>query len=240
MIAIRNSSRLRVFKISASARGTTVRATTSTPITTSTAFPSASRRPLGPPAARPARKGSTSIMGTTHRSWKISTPVASRPCGASISPLSVSPFKTSAVLDRATRKPSSKAICQEVPDALATRALAATVRPTCESPPTTTCRPISRSRPSENSIPMVKSSRMTPTSARLSTWCTSDTRPSALGPSSTPATMNPGKAGSLRRWNKRMTRRDTAKMTARSRRIRYWVMGLGDISLRRLHLVSCP
>src|SRR2546427_691767 len=118
MIAIRNSSRLRVFKISASARGTTVRATTSTPITTSTAFPSASRRPLGPPAARPARKGSTSIMGTTHRSWKISTPVASRPCGASISPLSVSPFKTSAVLDRATRKPSSKAICQEVPDAL--------------------------------------------------------------------------------------------------------------------------
>jgi len=36
-------------------------------------------------------------MGTTHKSWKISTPVARRPWGASISPLSVSPLRTMAV-----------------------------------------------------------------------------------------------------------------------------------------------
>ena len=85
-------------------------------------------------------------------------------------------------------------------------------------------------------MPMVKSSRMTPTSARLSTWCTSDTRPSALGPSRTPATMNPGRAGSLIRWNSRMTSRETAKMIARSLRTWYSLMAARGMSLPRARL----
>src|SRR5213079_1808411 len=182
MTAIRNNSRLRVLRISARARGTTVRASTSTLITTSTALPRARNSAPAPPLDRPARNGRTSIMGTTHRSWKISTPVARRPWGASISPLSVSPLRTMAVLESATRKPKSSDTRQLRWRAMASTQLRATVRPTCAPPPATTCRPISRSRLKENSMPMVKSSRMTPTSARLSTWCTSDTRPSALGP----------------------------------------------------------
>ena len=197
MIAIRKSSRLRVFRISASRRGTMVRARMVTPTTIRAAFPRAKASWAAPPVARPARNGSASMIGTTHKSWKISTPVARRPCGASISPLSVSPFSTRAVLERAMRHPRKSATCQGRPSAAATRAATATVSPTCSPPPTRTCRPISRSRLSENSMPIVKSSSTTPTSARLSTRCTSETRPRAFGPSSTPATMKPGRAGSL-------------------------------------------
>src|SRR2546426_9032457 len=56
----------------------------------STLFPYTDALPIcapAPPPDRPARNGRTSIIGTTHKSWKISTPVARRPCGASISPL---------------------------------------------------------------------------------------------------------------------------------------------------------
>src|SRR6059036_1000665 len=79
MTAMRNSSRLRVLRMTVRTRGTTVRASTNTLMTTSTALPSARSSAPAPPPDRPARNGSTSIMGTTHRSWKISTPVASRP-----------------------------------------------------------------------------------------------------------------------------------------------------------------
>src|SRR5256886_8901520 len=48
--------------------------------------------------------------------------------------------------------------------------------------------------------------------------------PISLGPSRTPATMNPGRAGSLIRWNTRMTSRETAKMIARSLRTWYSLM----------------
>src|SRR2546428_611554 len=224
MTAMRNNSRLRVLRISARTRGTTVRASTSTLITTSTALPSARNSAPPPPPDRPARNGRTSIKGTTHKSWNISTPVARRPWGASISPLSVSPLRTMAVLESATRKPRSSDTRQLRCSAMASTQLSATVRPTWAPPPATTCRPISRSRLRENSMPMVKSNRMTPTSARLSTWCASETKPSALGPSKTPATMNPGRAGSLIRWNTRMTSRETAKMIAKSLRAWYSLM----------------
>jgi len=217
MIAMRNNSRLRVFRISARTRGTTVRAATSTPTTTSAALPKATTSPAALPAARPARNGSASIMGTTHRSWKIRTPVASRPWGVSMSPFSVSSFRTIAVLDSAARKPRNRATCHRVVPAAAAAAVAATVSPTWHAPATTTWRPISRSLLSENSIPIVKRSRITPTSARPSTRCTSGIKPSALGPSTTPATMNPGRAGRRRRWKTRTTTSEAPKMTARSR-----------------------
>src|SRR5437773_1395760 len=63
MTAIRNSSRLRVLRISARARGTIVRAAMMTPTTTSAAFPNATSRPTTPPSAFPARNGSTSMIG---------------------------------------------------------------------------------------------------------------------------------------------------------------------------------
>src|SRR6266480_126869 len=135
MTAIRNNSRLRVLRISARARGTTVRASTSTLITTSTALPRARNSAPAPPPDSPARNGRTSIMGTTHRSWKISTPVARRPWGASISPLSVSPLRTMAVLESATRKPTSRDTLQLRWRAMASTQLRATVRPTWAPPP---------------------------------------------------------------------------------------------------------
>ena len=197
--AIRNSSRLRVLRIARRARGTTVRAATTTPTTTNAALPNASTSPSGPPSALPARNGSTSMIGTTHRSWKISTPVARRPCGASISPLSVSTLRTIAVLDSAIKNPRNNATRQLDRNAMPTASVARTVNPICADPAARTWRPISLSRLSENSMPIVNSSRMTPTSARLSTRWGSETRPRALGPSRMPATMKPGSAGSLSR-----------------------------------------
>ena len=220
---MRKSSRLRVRRITVSARGTSVRAATITPATTTAALPSASANPAAPPLARPARNGSTNMIGTTHRSWKISMPVASRPCGASISPRSVRILSTIAVLDSPTRQPRNSATCQGGPTTNAAAAVTATVSPICTKPPSTTCRPIVRSRPNENSMPIVKSSRMTPISASSSTRCTSPTSRSAFGPTRTPATMNPGSAGSLRRWNRRMTTSETAKMMARSSRTASWL-----------------
>ena len=199
MTAIRNSSRLRVLRISASARGTIVRAAMMTPTTTSAAFPSASASPAMPPCDLPARKGSTSMIGTTHKSWKIRTPVASRPCGASISPLSVITLSTMAVLDSAIRNPRNSDTRQPPSNASPTASVARIVKPICEKPPTRIWRPISLSRLSENSMPIVNSRRITPTSASPSTSCGSDTSPSALGPSRIPATMKPGSAGSLSR-----------------------------------------
>ncbi len=211
--------RLRVFRIAASARGTIVRAARTTPTTTSAALPSARSSPTGPPAAFPARNGSTSMIGTTQRSWKMRTPVARRPCGASISPLSVKTFSTIAVLDSAIRNPRNSDTRQSPSNARPTANVASTVNAICENPPTRIWRPISRRRLSENSMPIVNSSMITPTSARLSTSFGSDTSPSALGPSKIPATMKPGRAGSLNRWKTRMTSSEPAKMTARSRRM---------------------
>jgi hypothetical protein len=54
----------------------------------------------------PPRIGTTSIKGTTHKSWKIRIPIESRPWGESISALSESIFITMAVLLRLTRKPA--------------------------------------------------------------------------------------------------------------------------------------
>ena len=197
--AMRNSSRLRVFRISANARGTMVRAAIITPTTTSAALPSARSSPPTPPDAFPARKGSTSMIGTTHRSWKIRIPVARRPCGASISPLSVITFNTIAVLDSAIRNPRNSATRQPRKNASPAASVAKMVNPICANPPTRIWRPISFSRLNENSMPIVKSSRITPTSASPSTSRGSDTSPSALGPSRIPATMKPGRAGSLSR-----------------------------------------
>ncbi len=62
---------------------------------------------------------------------------------------------------------------------------------TCRPPPSRTSRLIRASRSSENSMPMVNSSRMTPTSAIASTASRSVTRPNTLGPMSAPARRNP-------------------------------------------------
>src|SRR3989442_4240568 len=134
MTAIRNSSRLRVLRISASARGTIVRAAMMTPATTSAAFPSASASPAISPCDLPARKGSKSMIGTTQRSWKIRTPVARRPCGASISPLSVSTLSTIAVLESAIRNPRNNATRQLPRKAEPTASADATVKVICENP----------------------------------------------------------------------------------------------------------
>ena len=187
--------------------------------TTSAAFPSASASPAMPPCDLPARKGSTSMIGTTQRSWKIRTPVARRPCGASISPLSVSTLSTIAVLESAIRNPRNNATRQLPRKAEPTASAAATVKVICENPAAKICCPISLSRLKENSMPIVNRSRMTPTSASPSTSRGSETSASALGPSSMPATMKPGSAGSLRRSNARITSSEPAKTTARSRRM---------------------
>ncbi|MBI2081844.1 MAG: hypothetical protein HYT86_09025 [candidate division NC10 bacterium] len=127
-------------------------------------------------AAPVPRSGASSIIGTTHRSWKIRIPRTHRPWGESISARSTSVFRTTAVLLRARRNPKNVAGFQSVTQSAPIAAVAAMVARTWAVPPPQTARPIWLRRVRENSIPMVKRRRTTPISASTSTEWTSATR----------------------------------------------------------------
>ena len=85
----------------------------------------------------PASAASTrtaSRNGTTHRSWNRRIPIASCPCGASISPRCDSTRITSAVLDIATSAPSTAAERSATPSTAAIAATTQSVIATCMPP----------------------------------------------------------------------------------------------------------
>jgi hypothetical protein len=140
-------------------------------------------------------------IGTIAMSWKRRMPRISLPCGAWISPRSVSRRRRSAVEESVTSIPAKIARGIEAPIGSATRITATTaiVKTTWSGPATRNARPISFSRASENSRPIMKRRTATPISASVSTCSGSPISPSAPGPIKTPVSMKPTAEGSLRR-----------------------------------------
>ena len=68
------------------------------------------------------------------------TPTVKQPCGASISPRSVSARSTTAVLDSAITNPNSTARCIVSPMSSRATSTATAVNPTCTAPPMATLR----------------------------------------------------------------------------------------------------
>ena len=134
-----------------------------------------------------ASAGSSSIIGTSARSWKSRMPAAACPDGASSSPRPASILNTNAVLDSATRKPATTASGPGVPIARMMAAVNATLTITCTAPPTTRKVTMRLSFSRENSIPTPNSSSATPISASASMLSECSTRPRIPGPASTPA-----------------------------------------------------
>ncbi len=125
------------------------------------------------------------------RSWKISRPRLTWPNVVPDSPRSPSSFKTMAVDDSETRNPVNSAGRQPTPNGSSTAIVATLASSTCNPPPPKISVVMRPSFSRLNSMPMVKSSRMTPNSAAAFTSAGSETTPSALGPMTTPASRKP-------------------------------------------------
>jgi hypothetical protein len=131
------TSRERTWVMRSSSGGSRKRATIDRATRASTARSTATATEAEPPASTPAaRIGTASRNGTMHRSWKSRMPTASCPWGASSSPRSASSRITTAVLDIATRAPTTRALGRSSPKALATAVAIARVAATW-SPPAT-------------------------------------------------------------------------------------------------------
>jgi hypothetical protein len=132
--------------------------------------------------------GTRMSSGTTARSWNSSTPTVSRPWGVSSSSRSARSFETMAVEDIAIAPPSARPACQPAPRACATAMPMPMLATTCAAPRPNTERRMLRSLDRLNSSPIENSRNTTPNSASWRTAWLSATRPSACGPSATPAT----------------------------------------------------
>ena len=157
-------------------------------------------------------------MGTMAMSWKMRTPSADLPGGASISARSWRSLRTMAVLERETSIPMKTASRGVCPKARARKKVATPVMTTWREPPRITERQILTRLPRENSMPMEKRRRMTPTSARTSTSWTAWMMPSPWGPAMTPVRRKPRTRGSRARWERRITPRESPRMMATSER----------------------
>ncbi len=151
------------------------------------------------PSSALARKGVTSIIGTTMRSWKMRMPTVARPWGESVSPRAARDLSTMAVLLRERRNPQKIACRTGTPSIDATRAVRPTTLATCSGPPTSSSPREAVRCGSENSTPIVKSSSTTPISASTWTCSMSETRFSPCGPMRAPATRKPAIEG-RRSW----------------------------------------
>jgi hypothetical protein len=102
---MRKISRMRVRTTRWKTRGMRIRATAKTAATAAALRPK--RRATAPSETWPAfaSTGTTAIIGTMARSWKMRTPSEIRPWGESVSPRSARILRTTAVLLSETRKP---------------------------------------------------------------------------------------------------------------------------------------
>ena len=119
----------------------------------------------------------------TARSWSSSTPIASCPCGECAWLCRVNSLMTIAVLESATKMPSTTS--RRNPDSPRATAMAITtaaVTTICAAPPKTTRAHVRRSPVTEKSSPAVKSSKAMPISASTSTSACVPTTRSPAGP----------------------------------------------------------
>ena len=158
-------------------------------------------------------KGTMRTMGTMQRSWKIKVPTIKRPWGASNSPRSPRVRRTKAVLDKAKTKPYTIACGVERPKPIQIAKVTSAVTLTWIKPPRATWRKILRKRARENSRPIVKSRKITPTSAITSMASGSWASESALGPTRAPESTSPATTGSLSRPRIRVTNTLTVAIT---------------------------
>ena len=145
-------------------------------------------------------------------------PTINLPCGASSSPLSPRVRKTRAVLDSAKTNPYTIASGSDKLRLKQTAEVTSAVTLTCRSPPRATCRKIFLRRARENSSPMVKSRKITPTSAITSIASGSWAKESALGPTRAPDNTKPATTGSLSLPSIKVTRTLTVAITVISSR----------------------
>ncbi len=171
---------------------------------------------LPPP---PARSGTSSISGTTHRSWNNKIASITRPCVVLSSSRSLSTLSTMAVDDRAANEPQSTALGHAAPPMRANPATTESVPSTCNPPPWNTVLPSLNIRDSDSSSPMVNSSKTRPSSARAATESGAWIKPRPCGPITTPVTRNPTTVGARNRSAIATTGIATATRTTRSRSI---------------------
>ena len=165
------------------------------------------------------REGMRSIIGITAMSWNSRIPNDSRPCTLSISSLSAYTFRTIAVLERETTKPTKIASGTGDPESARITRERRTVAKTCAPPAHKTCRRIFPRLESEISSPTVNRSRTTPISASASTIPFSETSPAPVGPMIAPATRNAATTERRSLLKRNATAVAIARTTARSRRM---------------------
>ncbi len=131
-VLMRKSSRLRVCTTRCNGTGTSLRAARNTSTTRPSPFTVGQRNASPPPSppAVPARNGTSSIIGTTARSWKMRMDRTMRPWTESISARCCNIFSTMAVEDNATRNPTNTACEGLLPRPKASRPKAAMVSAT--------------------------------------------------------------------------------------------------------------
>ena len=190
MTESRNSSGEHVRATCSRTSGMSLRAIRSTATMIPPALASAQTTSLPEPPVPPSI-GTTSTITTTARSWKIRMPRPIRPCAVLVSFRSASSLSTMAVELRETRKPVKRPLRQSTPNSSSRSRVPSEASTTWRPPPAKIAVFISASRSRLNSMPMVKSRSITPSSAVASTTARSCTRPSALGPMTTPATRKP-------------------------------------------------
>ena len=96
---------------------------------------------------------------------------------------------TTAVLERATVKPSSTATPRDQPNSIDNASMAPVLAPICNRVASAASFHRRRNERRDSSMPMTKSSSSTPSSARMSMWARFSTTAKADGPSKAPATM---------------------------------------------------
>jgi len=181
--------------ISASARGTSVRAATRTPPPPASPCRAPPRVPQRRRPPFPPGTAAAALIGHERTGpGKMRTPVARRPCGASISPLSVRPLSTIAVLDQGDQEAEK----QRHPPAGQKRDAGRNrgehrERHLAQSADQHLAA-ISLRRLSENSIPMVEEQQdHAHLGQALDSVRIGHEAPERLGPRIIPATMKPGK-----------------------------------------------
>ena len=139
-----------------------------------------------PSAAMPFRSNS---IGTTARSWAIKTPTTMRPVSLRSSPISSSIFMATAVLDRLTTKPSSRASSSGQPKSRESARVITVAMAICIAAAIRATFQIVRKARNDSFMAMTNSSSNTPSSASIAIQSRFSTNPRALGPRMTPAKM---------------------------------------------------
>jgi hypothetical protein len=151
----------------------------------------------------PPRLETRISIGTTARSWAISTPTAILPGALRNSPISSSIFIATTVLDNAMMNPRIS-----VSDGLASSMKASSAASASEAsncPPATITAGLRLRTKAliDSSMPMKNSSTTTPISASSDTFSDVEITPMPVGPSARPARMNPTSGGCLSRMKPR-------------------------------------